>query len=158
MISYERSRSLTDAVMAKVMLDSLEQHYPGFRYWYANNVMPGLLTGRDVLLVARDGARIVGVALGKKTAAETKLRCVRVLPDFQNVGVGLRLIDAMFDELGCDKPHCTVSEDMLHLYSRAFVNRYGFSLDDVRKGVYLPGKLEYSFNGTMQPKAASWTH
>lgn len=46
----------------------------------------------------------------------------------------------MLGALQCDKPHCTVAEELLHTYSRAFVNRYGFSLSAVDKGRYRPGK------------------
>jgi len=133
--------------MALPLLRSLDAYYPDFQDWYINTVAPGVVTGTDMLLVAREGERLVGVALGKRTRTETKLRCVRVLPEFQNTGLGLRLIDRALQELECEKPHCTVAEEMLHLYSRVFVNRYGFSLDAVEKGVYRPGKLEYRFNG-----------
>lgn len=84
--------------------------------------------------------------MGKRAATERKLRCVRVLPEVQNRGVGLRLIERMFDELETETPHCTVAEEMLGQYSRAFVNRYGFQLSCVDKGRYRPAKLEYAFN------------
>ena len=45
-----------------------------------------------------------------------------------------------------EKPVVTVAEEMIHLYSRSFVNRYGFELTDVNKGLYRPKKLEYCFN------------
>jgi N-acetylglutamate synthase-like GNAT family acetyltransferase len=88
----------------------------------------------------------VGIALGKRTESETKLRCVRVLPSHQNSGIGLRLIDRMLEALECENPHCSVAEELLHTYSRAFVNRYGFELTKVDKGMYRAGKLEYGFN------------
>lgn len=142
----ERSRGFVQTFMALPLLRSLNDLYPGFEDWYVNTVAPGVVLGRDTLLVAKDGQHLVGIALGKRTLEETKLRCVRVLPEYQNTGVGLRLIDRMLEELECDKPHCSVAEEMLHLYSRAFVNRYGFVLSAVDKGAYRPGKLEYRFN------------
>ncbi|KWT98009.1 hypothetical protein APY03_0680 [Variovorax sp. WDL1] len=39
-----------------------------------------------------------------------------------------------------------MAEEMLHIYSRAFVNRYGFALSAVENGRYRPGRLEYAFN------------
>lgn len=142
----ESTQSFVEAFMAVPMLQSLDALYPDLSYWYTNTVIPGLVLGNDVLLLAKEGARTVGVALGKRTASERKLRCVRVLPEVQNLGVGLRLLERMFEELETDKPHCTVAEEMLGLYSRAFVNRYGFQLNAVDKGRYRPGKLEYAFN------------
>ena len=61
--------------------------------------------------------------------------------------LGITLMDRMLETLECTKPLATVSEEMLHQYSRIFVKRYGFSLDDVAKGAYRPRKLEYYFNG-----------
>jgi len=150
MITLSSSRRLADIHFARQLMMGLEQHYPEFDHWFVNRCMPGILIGEDSLILAKQKDRVIGVALGKKTPSETKLRCVRVLPEHQNTGVGLRLIDAMLLELGSDKPHCTVSEEMLHLYSRAFVNHYGFDLSGVEKGLYRPGKLEYVFNGSVK--------
>lgn len=147
MARIEKSHSFVHTFLALPMLRSLDVYYPGFETWYINSVAPGVVMGRDTLLLAWEGQHLVGVALGKRSRHETKLRCVRVLPEAQNTGLGLRLIDRMLDELECETPHCTVAEEMFHLYSRPFVNRYGFSLTGVDKGGYRPGKLEYRFNG-----------
>jgi GNAT superfamily N-acetyltransferase len=133
-------------MISRGMLDSLDEYYPDFGHWYVNTCVPGVVIGNDIMLVARDGSRIIGLALGKKTLEETKLRCVRVRPEYQSKGVGLRLIEHMLKELDCDRPHCTVAEELIHLYSRAFVNYFGFKLNQVGKGMYRPGKLEYVFN------------
>ena len=75
------------------------------------------------------------------------MQCVRVADSVSNSGLGITLMDRMLETLECTKPLATVSEEMLHQYSRIFVKRYGFSLDDVAKGAYRPRKLEYYFNG-----------
>ena len=141
-----QSHNVIEALNVLPMLSSLDTLYPDFSHWYVNKVVPGVVLGADTLLVAKDGSQLVGVALGKRTAEETKLRCVRVLPPYQSSGLGLRLIDRMLEALECESPHCTVAEEMLHLYSRAFINRYGFKLSSVDKGTYRRGKLEYRFN------------
>lgn len=140
------SRSLVRAAQVLPMVRTLDAFYPDVSHWYISTVMPGIVAGNDSLLLALEGGNIVGFALGKRAPDETKLRCVRVLPSHQNTGVGLRLIDRMLEELECEKPHCSVAEEMLHAYSRAFVHRYGFELSAVDKGAYRTGKLEYSFN------------
>lgn len=145
-MQFEKSDSFVQAFMALPLLRSLDGLYPGFESWFINQVVPGVVLGNDVLLLAKDGARVAGIALGKKTPRETKLRCVRVLPDYQQTGLGIRLIDRMLDELESDKPSCTVAEELMHTYARPFVNRYGFSLSSVDKGRYRQGKLEYAFN------------
>lgn len=147
MLKLEQSKSLVDFMRVSAMLENLDNYYPDFNYWLINQCIPGVLTGQDILLVAKEHEQVVGVALAKKTLEETKLRCVRVLPSHENKGVGIRLIDRTLHLLGDDSPRCTVSEEMLHLYSRAFINRYNFELTEVVKGMYRPGKLEYIFNG-----------
>lgn len=142
----EKTNSMVKSLLALPLLRDLDSLYPGFEYWYVNQVIPGAVIGTDTVLLAMDHTRIIGVALGKRSEQETKLRCIRVLPEYQQRGIGLKLIDAMLDELQDEKPHCTVAEEMMHTYSRAFINRYGFELNSVDKGRYRKGKLEYAFN------------
>jgi GNAT superfamily N-acetyltransferase len=146
MIEYKQSKSFVEAFTVLPMLNGLDELYPDFEYWYVNTMIPGLITGNDVLLLAKEHGQNVGVALGKVTDEETKLRCVRVLPQYQNKGTGLHLIERMLKLLNTDKPHCTVAEEMIHAYSRAFINYFNFILSRVDKGRYRPGKLEYVFN------------
>ncbi len=145
MITYESSKSLTDLALAYQLVQGLESLYPAFSDWYVNTCMPGVLIGSDLLLVAKDKQEIVGVALAKK-GKENKLRCVRVKPQYQSKGVGIHLIERSLKALNVDKPHCTVAEEMIHLYSRPFVNHFHFDLTRVDKGSYRQGKLEYVFN------------
>lgn len=145
-MKFKKASTLVEAYQAYSLVKTLDTFYPDFNHWYINKVMPGVVLGTDTLLLAQEESRIIGIALGKKDESETKLRCVRVTPKYSNSGVGVRLIDRMLDELECDKPHCTVAEEMFHLYSRVFVNRYGFALNEVKKGLYRPSKLEYFFN------------
>jgi GNAT superfamily N-acetyltransferase len=154
MIQYETTRRLADAILAKGMLNGLENYYPGFQYWYVNKCMPGIVLGPDILILAREHGQIVGLAIGKKREEEVKLRCIRVLPQYQNRGTGLHLIDHMLHALDDDKPYCTVPEEMMHQYSRAFINRYRFSLDRVDRGPYRKGVLEYGFNAPLDAMPA----
>ncbi len=129
-------------------LANLDLYYPSISTWFAQSFSQGLAQGKNVLLAARGSeGRLEGVALGKKTATEVKMQCVRVADSVSNSGLGITLMDRMLETLECTKPLATVSEEMLHQYSRIFVKRYGFSLDDVAKGAYRPRKLEYYFNG-----------
>ncbi len=146
MLVYERSNRLTDLALTGAMLAGLDSYYPDFGHWFTNTCMPGVLVGDDLLIVAREQSQVVGVALGK-TGAETKLRCVRALPQYQSKGVGIRLVERALRELDHDRPLCTVAEEMLHQYSRPFINYFGFTLTSVAKGRYRAGKLEYEFNG-----------
>jgi GNAT superfamily N-acetyltransferase len=147
MIQYVRAAKLVDTMQAFKLLDGLNDFYPEFGHWYTNKVMPGVMMGRDILMLARDKHQVIGVALGKRNAHETKLRCVRVLPEYQQRGTGIHLIEKMLTALDDDKPSCTVAEEMFHQFSRPFINLFDFDLSKVEKGMYRPGKLEYVFNG-----------
>lgn len=146
MIEYRQTKSFVEAFNTLPLLKGLDSLYPDFEYWYVNKMIPGLITGNDIMLLARKHDQTIGVALGKLDDDEVKLRCVRVQPEYQNKGTGLHLVERMLTLLGDDKPHCTVAEEMFHSYSRAFINHFDFDLDEVVKGMYRTGKLEYIFN------------
>ena len=146
MISLIRTSNVVEALLAKPFLDGLDAYYPDFSHWYINRVVAEIQDPSNFILIAKDGKDVVGVALGKRDKSETKLRCVRIHRDLKSTGLGVRLIDSMIDHLGVRHPHCTVSEELIHQYSRIFVNRYGFHLSSVDKGKYRKGKLEYCFN------------
>ena len=138
-------KDFTEAILAYPFIESIDKYYPDIGYWFMNKALPGIVTGKDVLLMAKEGNRVIGVSLGKISDEENKLRCVRVAEDYTGSGLGVKLMDKTLDIIG-DKPIVTVSEELLHSYSRIFVNRYGFDLTSVNKGMYRPKKLEYIFN------------
>lgn len=145
MVTIVQTHRFADAFTAFGIIESINQYYPNIMDWYVNTVMPGVVTGSDILLQAKDdNYKTVGIALAK-AGAESKLRCVRVIPEYAGTGLGIKLIDAALDRIG-DKPVASVSEELFHDYSRMFIKRYGFSLTDVSKGAYRKGKLEYFFN------------
>jgi GNAT superfamily N-acetyltransferase len=146
MIRYEQGTRLVDTLEAGKLLHGMDTLYPDFSYWFTNKVMPGVMVGKDILMLAKDKQQVIGVALGKRNAHETKLRCVRVLPEYQKRGTGIHLVEKMLVQLGNDKPSCTVAEEMFHQFSRPFINLFDFDLSKVEKGMYRPGKLEYVFN------------
>jgi GNAT superfamily N-acetyltransferase len=146
MLTFVRGHTFTEALVGLKLLRGLDTYYPEFEYWYTNSVMPGIVVGKDILLLAKENERVVGLALGKRNAHETKLRCVRVQESHQGSGLGVKLIDRMLEQLDSEMPHCTVAEELFHDYSRVFVKRYGFHLSDVTKGEYRRNRLEYHWN------------
>lgn len=145
-ISLLSSPSYLDLVQLKAFLIELELFYPNFEQWLDTKIIGRADWKENRILMARQGNALVGVSLMKKSVKETKLRAVRVAPSLQSSGLGIRLIDQSLEVLENERPLVTVSEELLGLYSRAFVNRYGFALDEVAKGMYRPQKLEYIFN------------
>ncbi len=131
-----------DKVTVKGFIEDLDKYYPDIIPWF-----DGLAVNeRSPMIVYKIQNKPVGICIGKNSPEEKKIRCVRVLPEHQHMGIGIRLIEGMMEILEERKPLATVSEELLHQYSRVFVRRYGFSLDSVVKGLYRPRKLEYIFN------------
>ena len=144
MVKVHRTTSVVEAFLALPFVKSIDTYYPDITDWYVNTVIPGISTGNDVLLMATENNTLVGIVLAK-LGEERKLRCIRVKDTHVGSGLGMRLIDQALGIIG-EKPLVSVSEELLHLYSRAFVKRYGFVLTEVIKGKYRKNKLEYYFN------------
>ena len=143
MLIYKTNNAI-EALLVLPFIASIDAYYPDIKEWYINTVVPGISTSDDVLLIAKEGSSIHGIALAKNSD-ECKLRCVRVSPDYQNSGLGIRLIDKALSLIG-DKPKVSVCQELFHDYSRAFITRYNFELSSVIKGKYRQHKLEYYFN------------
>lgn len=149
MIHYRWSRNCNDLLRGYEIIKDLTESYPDFYKWYMQKIVPDVVCGGGSLLLAEEHNQIIGIAIGKKTATETKFRCLRIVPAYQHKGIGQQLIDRMLLQLDCDKPLITVSHDMIHSYARTFVNYYHFELTEVAKGIYVKDKLEYVFNGLL---------
>lgn len=145
MVYYEKTQNLTEGLLVLQILKELNKYYPNFHYWFVNTVMPNVVLGNDIMIIAKDDNKIIGVALLKKEG-EIKLRCVHVLKEYQNKGIGLKLIQLALIELNNQEPLCSVSEELFHNFSRFFINNCKFKLTSVKKNYYRPGKLEYFFN------------
>ena len=78
MIHYRTTNSLTEAFIAKQKLLDLQHLYPDFNYWFSNKCLPGIVIGSDKMIIAKHDEQIIGLAIGKVSDNETKLRCVRV--------------------------------------------------------------------------------
>ncbi len=152
LVTLRTSRSRADALRAFALVRDLSASYPGFGAWYHGKAVPDLATGAGTMVIAEQDGEVVGLALGKRGPGETKLRCIRVAPRLRGRGLGPRLIDGVLSELGCDRPLCTVPQEMLHDYATTFVNRYGFALTEVVRGMYRADRLEYVFNGPTPPR------
>lgn len=142
---FRNPTSLIELTQVFEIIRPISNFYPNFNDWYFDKVIPGVILGQDKVIIAEQKNRLVGVSI-IKDGPEKKLRALRISDEFQGKGYGLYLIDESLKQLNFDKPTVTVAEEMLHNYSRLFIERYDFSLDRVHKGIYRKGKLEYSFN------------
>lgn len=142
-MKIQEANGPVERLLALPFIQNIDALYPGIENWFVNTV---IAMDNSTVLVARDSTNFVAGVSILKHGYEKKLRCVRIHPSYVNSGLGIRLIDASLEKLECERPLCSVAEEMLHNYSRAFVSRYGFKLTSVEKGVYRRGKLEYLFN------------
>ena len=70
--------------------------------------------------------------------------CKFVKNKVMNVSLEIKKIQK---ELNEEKLHCSVSEDLLPLYLKIFINHFKWAIDEVQESKYKKGKLEYFFNG-----------
>ena len=137
------------------LLDLIEQDvqflkasYPLFNEWLIKKVVPGICIGeRTALIEYRDSAP-VGLLIVKHTVEEKKLCTLRVRPNFESKGLGVRLFEAAFELLETDRPLLSVSEISLPKFFTIF-EHFGFSHEASYEGVYLPRVIEFSFNGLL---------
>ena len=144
---FEKVRELPKLGFLYYYLEKLNDFYPNHKEWYYNKFIPSVLLGNDIALVMKNKyEEIIGVSLLKNTEEEIKLRALRINPKFQKRGYGLYLIDESLRELDNPLPHCTTAEEITNDYARIFINRYGFSINRVERGLYRKGKNEYLWN------------
>lgn len=123
----------------------LSLEYPEILDWYLCKVVPGLRTGTRLLQTVERNGSIVGVGIAK-LEDEKKICTVRVSPEYVGRGVGVRVFDQLLKGLQTDMPCLTVSQTKLPAFQKIF-DWYGFKLTGIVNGRYVPGVIEYSFNG-----------
>ena len=151
MLTFKNASNILDLKNTYEILTKLEDNYPDFYDWYWNKIIPDIMLGSGQVILAFNNDDLIGVSI-LKDSVEKKLRALRITEQYQNKGYGLYLIDESLKRLGCDKPLCSVSENMINDYSRIFINRYEFDLTHVYKNLYLKNVLEYEFNGKKELK------
>lgn len=138
---------------ARGCLKNLSDFYPDFSLWFEGKVEPGLMTGERSLLIRHVGERLAGIAVLKHDGLETKLCCLRVLPEFAGSGVGLRLFEDSFEHLKTSQPLLSVCEEQLPKFIRIF-DYFGFRLGHRYQDFYRAGSSEHSYNGLLD---ANWS-
>lgn len=134
-------------------LIDLSHLYPGFRTWYEQKVLPGIILGERSLLVELRNSNLAGVAIIKDDGIEKKLCCLRVISEFQNKsGIGLKLFERSMNELDTQYPLLSVSNDRAHDFEKLF-RYFGYKKSWEYPDLYRPQKIEFSFNGLiLDPK------
>lgn len=66
MINYRQSSKLSDLNKTFEYLKDFNIYYPNFNDWFVNVIIPDIMIGDGVLLIAEDNNILVGVLIGKK--------------------------------------------------------------------------------------------
>lgn len=120
--------------------------YPGHKQWLNDKFMQGLKKGDGrAYCFAVAGRRLTGVSLLKNTAAEKKICCLFVLPDYRRMGIASKLIQSSFEILNTQKPLMTVSNNNLEQL-QPLLKHFGFELSRTQTGAYRPDLEEYFYN------------
>lgn len=146
----ESARGMLTEVKGHVF--SLAQYYPDFSGWFSSKVESGLLSGERSILVEYRSGCLAGISVVKHVHDEQKICCLRIMPGFENHGIGVRLFYRSFDVLNNEKPLLSVSEECAPKFEKIF-KYFGFSQTKRYVGLYRKNKFELSFNGLLMPEA-----
>lgn len=126
----------------------LRGSYPCFDEWLSTKVLPGLASGERTIVVEERLGRAAGLVVLKHTHAERKLCTLRVRPEFEFRGLGVRLFDTAFEVLETRHPLLSVSEVALPKFSKLF-QHFGFACEAAYRGLYVPRVHELAYNGLL---------
>ena len=129
-------------------LKDMSLYYPDFIIWIDNKVIPGIYTGERVILLEYRQELLAGIAILKDTTEEKKLCCLRVLPQYEGSGIGLKLFERAFEELKTRSPLLSVGQENTDKFKKLF-DYYGFTLEEKYIDYYRPHNTEFSFNGVL---------
>lgn len=156
-VSLERSPWLLDEAVRVLRQDStfMRSSYPHFESWLSSKVLPGLCTGERTVVIEQRGGEAVGLLIVKHTNVERKLCTLRVRPNFESRGLGIRLFQTAFELLGTDRPLLSVSSPTMPKFERLF-EYFGFAQAAVYRGRYIPMVDEVSYNGELDGQYTRW--
>lgn len=139
-------REATDVIYQDA--EFLRSSYPLFDQWFATKVLPGICTGERTVLIEKRGSLAVAFLILKHTNAEKKLCTLRVRPNFESKGLGVRLFETAFQLLGTERPLLSVSEPAAPKFERIF-QYFGFAQEAVYRERYIPMVDELAYNGLL---------
>ena len=148
---YNFCNSLDDALELKKLIIEfyeityfLHESYPGYKDWFSKHII-GCFKNERTILYTKDNDKISGLIFLKKDSEESKICTIYVLPEYRNMNIATKLIEASFEYLGTSKPLATVNSSRLKMFSN-MINRYGWEITDEIKNLYNEGETEVVLN------------
>lgn len=131
-------------------LKLLTSYYPNFDSWLENKVFMGLYKNeRQIILEWREDL-LAGIAIVKNDGFEKKICCLRVQPEFQNKGLGIKLFEKSMSLLETDKPLLSISDNHVNLDNYLKIFQYfGFKQSAIYPDLYMKNATELAFNGLL---------
>lgn len=126
----------------------LRGSYPNFDSWLFDKVIPGIANGERTVLIEMRVNEVAGLMILKHSASETKLCTLRVRPQYECRGMGVRLFETAFEVLKTERPLLSVSEKSMPKFVTLF-RHFGFSQEAIYEDRYLPRVRELSYNGLL---------
>lgn len=130
-------------------LNSLSLEYPNFDEWLKCKVFPGLFNGEREILIEHRQGKIAGLAIVKNNLMEKKICCLRVLPKFQNRGIGIKMFIKSMEILDTDKPLLSISENNISKFKK-IMDYFNFKQYEKYLGLYKENTKEISYNGYLE--------
>ena len=132
-------------------LNSLNNYYPNFKFWLDEKVFPGLYTNERKILLDWQNNHLASIAIIKNDGNEKKICCLRVQPEFQNKGRGIKVFEKSMLMLETNKPLLSISNNHKDLNSFLKIfNYFNFEKTAIYKDLYIQGSSEISFNGILK--------
>lgn len=132
----------------QIILDDIQTYYPDFKKWYSTKVIPGLINNSREIITEYRNNQLIGIAIIKKEKDEKKICTIKVIPEYQNKGIGIKLFKKSLKALNTDKPFVTVPEERFNEFHKIFTH-FGFTLTQIKEDYYRKGKKEYIYNGAL---------
>lgn len=126
----------------------LRGSYPDFDSWLFDKVVPGVVSGERTVLIEMRATEVAGFMILKHSYLEKKLCTLRVRPQYESRGMGVRLFNAAFEILETEFPLLSVSEKAMPKFEPLF-EYFGFSQEATYEDRYLPRVRELSYNGLL---------
>lgn len=125
--------------------------YPNFDKWLHTKVIPGIKNGERSLIIETRDDRVAGIMILKNDGDEKKLCTLRVRPEYESLGLGIRLFNEAFKTLETEKPLLSVSDAALPKFDKIF-KYFGFNMEGEYRDLYVSPSTEISYNGLLFEK------
>lgn len=131
------------------ILSDISEFYPNVYTWYETKVIPGIVKNeRKIFTEIRDN-KLIGIAIIKTTPNEEKICTIKILDEYVNCGIGIRMFEKLMKEFKTSTPLVTVPEERFEEFHKIFM-KHDFRLTQILTSYYRPGKKEFIYNGYLK--------